>query len=122
MSPRRDIGMSAREVDAFLRTRVTTVVVALNADGHATGTVGQAAYRDGGFQFALREDDPVVALLAADNRACCIVEQFPSYYEIKGVTLHGRAQPRGPAADGTSGFDLAVEKVVSFDFGKLRQS
>ena len=120
MSPKRDIRMGAEEIDAFLRARSRTLVVASPATGAVQGAVGRFRYADGDVDFTLWTDDPVVALLEGDDRACCVVEEFPSYYEIAGVMLHGRAvrRPGGPTEHAT--FDLTVEKVVSFDFAKLR--
>jgi hypothetical protein len=120
MSPRPDIRMDEIEVSAFLRSSQRAVVVALDSGGVANGAVGQLVHGSGEFRFVLRGDDPVVALLAHDGRACCVVEQFPSYYEIKGVMVHGRAEPVAAGADGQAAFALAVEAVTSYDFGKLR--
>ncbi len=119
MSPRRDITMAPNEIDAFLRTRSRVVVAGMPAVGAVQGAFGRLLYANGHVGFALWADDPMVTLLEADNRACCVVEQFPSYYEIMGVMLHGRARrsPDGPVEQ--AHFDLEVDKVVSFDFGKL---
>jgi hypothetical protein len=111
--------MSEPEIDRFLRTQTRAVVVAAPARGAPWGAAGRFHYDDGRFGFSLRDDDPLVGLLEGDDRACCVVEQFPSYYEIMGVMLHGRAGRREGGVPGEARFDLAVEAVVSFDFGKL---
>ena len=123
MSPRRDIRMDAGEVTTFLAGRTRAVVVALDGDGRAHGAVGrleveQRSWEQGSAAVALRSDDRVVALLRADPRACCVVEQFPSYYQIRGVMIHGHARPAA-RADGEARFTIDVERVVSYDFGKL---
>ena len=82
--------------------------------------LGVRLCRRGRVGFSLVADDPVVALLAADDRACCVVDRFPSYYGIVGVVLHGRARLLSRGSAGRTDYDLAVERVVSFDFGKLR--
>jgi nitroimidazol reductase NimA-like FMN-containing flavoprotein (pyridoxamine 5'-phosphate oxidase superfamily) len=117
MSPRADVSMSAEEIDAFLRSQQRAVVVANRADGAPGAAVG--TFRGPEMEFGLATGDPVIALLADDERVCCVVDQFPSYYEIKGVMLHGRARVVGNDASITS-YKLAVEQVVSFDFAKLR--
>jgi len=121
--PKRDIRMSEQETDNFLRTQTTVTVIALVGDAAPEAAVGRFEYRDGNARFTLSRDDPVVSSLATDDRACCVLEQFPSYYEIKSVMLHGRATLRiGAASAGEATFDLAVVKVVTFDFGKLQNA
>ncbi|HLG68259.1 MAG TPA: hypothetical protein VKV36_10370 [Acidimicrobiales bacterium] len=120
MSPRRDIAMTTPEIEAFLGARRDCVVVSLDGLGRPDGTVGSLV-RDGRrTSFDVAADDPLVALLDRDQRTCCVVEEFPSYYEIKGVMVHGIAtrRPVGRASDRAT-YDLEVSSVVSFDFGKL---
>lgn len=117
--PKQDIRMSRPEIDRFLVTQSTAVVVALRPAQAPIGAAGRLHYEDRDIGFSIDERDPVVGCLAEDDRACCVVEQYPSYFEIMGVMLHGRARRRRDAASGEARFDLAVEKVVSFDFGKL---
>lgn len=116
--PKQDIRMNEAEIDRFLRAQTTAMVIAIAGDGAPRGAVGRLDY-DGRVAFSLRDDDPVLSLLAADDRACCLVEQFPSYYEIMSVMLHGRARRREDAESGEPTFDLDIDKIVSFDFGKL---
>lgn len=123
MSPRRDIRMTPGEITAFLTGRTRAVVVALDAGGRPHGAVGRLefeapAWAAGRVNFAVYADDPLVGLLGADPRACCTVEQFPSYYEIRGVMIHGHAGAAG-SADGVARFTLDVAGAVSYDFGKL---
>jgi hypothetical protein len=120
--PKQDIAMSQAEIDGFLATQSAAVVVGLRGTGAPTGASARLHRGQGGLGFSVSLDDPIVSHLAEDDRACCVVEQFPSFYEIKGVMLHGRASRRDGGAPGEARFDLAVEKVVSFDFGKLPRS
>jgi nitroimidazol reductase NimA-like FMN-containing flavoprotein (pyridoxamine 5'-phosphate oxidase superfamily) len=117
--PKQDMRMSEAEIGRFLATQDRGVVVALCDGAAPAGAAARFHYGDGRAGFSLRDDDPVISLLMKDDRACCIVEQFPSYYEIMSVMLHGRARRNTQARAGETRFDLEVEAVVSFDFGKL---
>lgn len=117
--PKRDIRMSDAEIERFLATQSTVMVIGSPPSGAPSAAVGRLEYDGGDVGFVIHDDDPIVELLADDDRACCVVEQFPSYYEIAGVMLHGRAHRRDAEASGEAAFDLTVEKVVSFDFAKL---
>ena len=116
MAERPDISMSTDEVRAFLATQRRAVVAALDA-GTPVGTVADLRLVDETVEVTLAHDDPVRLVLAVDDRVCVIAEQFPTYYEIKGVAAHGSAQHR----DGVGGrtFRVALDDVTSFDFGKL---
>jgi hypothetical protein len=64
----------------------------------------------------LTVDDPLREALVADARVSCAVEMCPSYYEIRGVTLHGRAEPVS-----NSEVRVRADDSTSFDFGKIRE-
>ena len=117
-APKRpDISMSTEEIAAFLATQTRAVVVAL--DGTApVGTVADLALADGKLSVTLPAADPVTALLARDDRVCVIAEQFPAYYEIKGVSAHGRAALLD-SDDGRVRFTVGLDDTTSFDFGKV---
>ena len=116
MAERPDISMSADEVRGFLATKRRAVVAALDA-GAPVGTVAEIRLLETVVEVTLAHDDPVRVVLAVDDRVCVIAEQFPTYYEIKGEAVHGRAQP----VDGIGGrtFRLSLDDPTSFDFGKL---
>jgi hypothetical protein len=119
MSPRPDISMTEAEIDAFLRAHSQAIVVALDPPGAPTGTLGALRYDDGNVAVALDASDGVCALLERDNRVCCVVEQYPTYYEIGSVMLHGIATRRRDDVQGVVVYDVDVVKTVSFDFAKL---
>jgi hypothetical protein len=113
---RPDITMSRAEIEAFLTTQSRGIVVAL--DGSApVGTVADLSFADGEITVTLRAEDPVAALLARDGRVCVMAEQFPTYYEIKGVAAHGRAVVE--CIDGRTRFTVGLDDTTSFDFGKV---
>ena len=120
MGDRPDISMTPDEIAAFLATQTRVVVTALD-DTAPVGTVADARLSGAEVEITLRDDDPVRALLATDDRVCVIAEQFPTYYEIKGVCAHGRARFVAGDGDGGVGGTLRVglDDVTSFDFGKL---
>ena len=117
--PKQDIRMSPEEIDRFLRAQATAVLVVTAKEGPPAGTTVRLDVHAGHIALTLRDDDPVVELLAADDRACCIVDRFPSYFEITGVLLHGRATRRPATTPHQATLDLALDHVVSFDFSKL---
>src|SRR5581483_9468131 len=128
MAERERIDMTAEEIDAFLRAKDRLFLGLLTAGGAPTGATAGYAYADGALYFAIGDTAPELALLRADNRVCAIVEQVPSYFEIKAVTLHGRAEEvtepaararwiasLGPTASGGAAiFRLPLAGVVSF--------
>jgi hypothetical protein len=113
---RPDISMSRDEIVAFVATQERAIVVAL--DGTApVGTVADLDLLDDELVVTLDAGDLVADLLAADDRVCVIAEQFPDYYEIKGVAAHGRAGLSD--IDGRTRFTLGLDDTTSFDFGKI---
>jgi hypothetical protein len=93
------------------------VVVAVDG-GQPVATLGSAEVVDGSWRVTLAADDPVAAVLAVDDRVCVLVDEFPSYYEIKGVVAHGRAVTQPRDAGGYT-FTLTLDDVASFDFSKI---
>ena len=114
---RPDISMSRDEITEFLATQAHAIVVALD-EGAPVGTVAGLEFANGALLVTLRDGDAVAELLTRDNRVCVIAEQFPDYYEIKGVAAHGRATAAESVA-GRTRFTLGLDDTTSFDFGKL---
>jgi len=108
--------MGPDEIRSFLATQDRAVVVALD-DGAPVGTVGALALVDGAVEVALAPDDPVVGLLADDDRICVIAEEFPDYRGIKGVCAHGRAEAL-PGRDRPT-WRVGLDDTTSFDFAKV---
>lgn len=115
--------MTADEIDRFIASQHDVLIVAMPASGPPEAAMGRLHRRDPQMSVDVDAADPVVALLGADDRVCLTFEQFPSYYEIKGVMLHGRARRCDTdTSPGVSSFDFALDKTVSFDFGKLAEA
>lgn len=118
---RPDISMSDREVEAFLATRSTMVVAAVDAEGWPTGALARAGFADGNLTLQVRADDPIVRDLEREGRLCAIADEHPSYYEIRGVIVHGKPAARGPRRS-AGVVEVDVDRIISFDFGRLRAS
>jgi hypothetical protein len=104
--------MTTAEVEAFLARCPQVVVGALGADGWPTGTIAASSYVDGGLALTFGLDAPVL------GDVCCVADEHASYFEIRGVIVHGRSLP---VAGEPTRARVEVERVVSFDFGRLHQ-
>jgi nitroimidazol reductase NimA-like FMN-containing flavoprotein (pyridoxamine 5'-phosphate oxidase superfamily) len=113
--PRESIGMTPQEVDEFLGSRVHAVLATVGADGAPDVTIVPCRYDDGILVVTVEPDDRARAALDIDDRVCCGFETSPDYYEIRGVSLHGRIEPSdGPERR------VTVNHTTSFDFSKIR--
>jgi nitroimidazol reductase NimA-like FMN-containing flavoprotein (pyridoxamine 5'-phosphate oxidase superfamily) len=113
------IAMTAAEVADFLAAKHMVVVGTRAPDGGPDGEPAALAYRDGAVCFTVARDGPTHRNLLADPRAVCSVDEFPSYAEIRGVGVHGRAIPVAETADSIT-FRLEAVRTESFDFRKMR--
>jgi hypothetical protein len=119
MSGRPDISMSRQETEEFLAAQDRVVLIANSGDGPPLGTPARARFERGVLVVSVPHADPIVDALAKDARACCIAEQFPDYYGIKAVIVHGTCTPSGPAHDGDVSFTIPLERLTTYDFGRL---
>jgi hypothetical protein len=108
-----DISMSPAEVEGFLARCPQVVVGALDADGWPTGTLATSSYVDGALVIEFGAGE----VLHGD--VCCVADEHASYFEIQGVIVHGRA---APVAGAPTRAVVAIDRVISFDFGRLRPS
>jgi hypothetical protein len=122
MSTRQNISMSRQEAEQFLASQDRVILVANSGDGPPLGTPARARFESGTLVVSVPEADPIVAALAEDARACCIAEQFPSYYEIKSVIVHGTSRPCEPVHHGEASFTVPLEQLTTFDFGRLPEA
>jgi hypothetical protein len=113
MPPRESISLTHAEVAAFLRTRDHMVLAMLRLDGSPDATI-VTTHLDG--DTLLVDAPPEIRdAVAGDDRVCCAAEVCPSYYEIKGVAVHGRAE----LDDGR--LRVPIANATSFDFARIRE-
>lgn len=122
--------MSGDELHQFLAVQDWMVLATVDPDGSPAGDVVPAVLAEERLYFAVAPEGPSHRNLGRDPRACCAADAFPSYYEIRGAMVHGRAEtattPPGEhavaraAAAGAVVFALPLDDVASFDFAKIR--
>ncbi|MGH7896927.1 MAG: pyridoxamine 5'-phosphate oxidase family protein [Candidatus Binatia bacterium] len=126
--------MTDEEVRAFLTRKSRLVLGTLGSDGAPCSDVTSCVYERDRLYALVPRDGDALANLRRDPRVCCIVEEFPSYFEIKGVIVHARASEasgeereraasRFPAGSGERFVVVRIplERVVSFDFAKIQR-
>lgn len=117
---RQRIAMTPAEAAAFLAAKPRAIVGTRAPDGAPDGEPGVLAYADGELRFSVPRDGPSARNLAHDARVVVSVEEFPSYAEIKGVTVLGRAARI--ADDGAQvTFRIDAPRLESFDFARMRR-
>jgi hypothetical protein len=121
VSPRRDISIPRDEAEQFLRRQDHVVLVANDDTGVPLATRARARFDGDQLLVTVPADDPLVGALAADTRACAIAEQFPSYYGIKAVIVHG-AVGAPTHHDGGATYAMPLERLTTFDFGRLPEA
>lgn len=113
--PKPDIRMGATEIDEFLSRCRVTAVGAVDADGWPTATLSHCEFRNGALLLWLDPTDPVAVSAVARQQLCCVADEHASYYEIRGVIVHGR-----PNLLDTS-VRVDIERRSGFDFGKIQR-
>jgi nitroimidazol reductase NimA-like FMN-containing flavoprotein (pyridoxamine 5'-phosphate oxidase superfamily) len=126
---REEISMSSGEVLEFLGRQRWVVLGTLAAHGGPSAALVPCALEGESLYFGVTRDSEALANLERDPRACCANDEYPTYYGIKGVTLHGLAQRVGDPdlcrrlgldRAGLEVFRLGTDDAFSFDFGKIR--
>ena len=132
--PRESIAMSNEELTAFIGAKPWVVVGTLDEDGSPWGDVAASLIEGGQLLFALPGGTRAAANIERDPRVVCMNDQYPTYYEIKGVTVHGRALrlddpalaarlPSDPIDRDTTDrtvYTVPLDDVTSFDFTKIK--
>jgi nitroimidazol reductase NimA-like FMN-containing flavoprotein (pyridoxamine 5'-phosphate oxidase superfamily) len=119
------IAMDAQEATRFLDEPRVAVLGTVDPSGAPRGRPARYAVGPGLLDLAVPGSSPALADLEADPRAAATVEEFPTYDTIRGVMVHGPARTVYPGSAGTAEFlqvRLLAERVLSFDFSKVRRS
>jgi nitroimidazol reductase NimA-like FMN-containing flavoprotein (pyridoxamine 5'-phosphate oxidase superfamily) len=134
---RENNSMSQAEIEAFVSSVEWMVLGVLDEAGAPQGSPVATMASGGLLYFTVPAASAVEACLIRDPRCCCTVDVFPSYYEIRGATVHGSASK--VAADAAITAELAaraarhglsngpvfaiplLDDAFGFDFAKLQR-
>jgi nitroimidazol reductase NimA-like FMN-containing flavoprotein (pyridoxamine 5'-phosphate oxidase superfamily) len=121
--PRESIGMDPQEIRELLAATRWLVLGTLGPKGEPVADLVPCALVGERLCFALPQGSDALRRIERDPRVCAATDRYPSYYEIRGVTVHGRAEPVDPppalAGSGPT-YSLSLEDTLSFDFSKIR--
>jgi nitroimidazol reductase NimA-like FMN-containing flavoprotein (pyridoxamine 5'-phosphate oxidase superfamily) len=119
---RESIEMTPGEIRALLAETRWIVLGTLGGAGEPVGHLVPCALQGERLCFAVPRGSEAQRQIERDPRVCAATDRYPTYYEIRGVTLHGRAEPVEPppalAAAGTT-YALPLDDALSFDFSKI---
>ncbi len=138
---RERIAMPQDEIVALLADQRWVVLATLDADGSPWADLAACALDGDVLYFLVCRGTRSHANVERDTRVCCSIDVFPSYYEIKGTTVHGSARrvddaavqerlaprlakPGVPVTDETGDrsdlYALPLDDIFSFDFGRIK--
>ncbi len=134
--PRESITMTLDDATAFLQGRTWVALATLEPDGSPWADIVPSLLQQDRLFFKLPTGSRSHANIQRDQNVCCANDQYPTYYEIKGVVIHGKAErideddiPLGlrdrpdplQKVAGPEGacYAVPVADVVSFDFSKI---
>jgi len=120
---REQIALTRAELTEFLRAQRWVTLATLDTDGTPAAEVVSSVLDGERLCFTVPRGSRAHENVVRDPRVACAADEFPSYYEIRGATVHGRAEPR--AAGDRIGADfveysLPLDDTFSFDFRKIR--
>jgi len=120
---RESIGMSPAEIRELLAQTRWVVLGTLAAGGGPVADLVPCALVGERLCFAVPRGSDAQRRIERDPRVCAATDRYPSYYEIRGVTVHGCAEPvSAPPALAGAGetYALPLDDTLSFDFSKIR--
>ena len=122
--PHEAIEMTRAEMLAFFGAQRWVALGTLDPDGTPVGDVVPVLLDAERLCVAGPRGSRAHENVARDPRVCCAADEFPSYYEIRGATAHGRAKARSGERLGPDWVEyvLALDDVASFDFRKIRRA
>lgn len=120
---REQIALTRAELTEFLRAQRWVTLATLDADGTLAAEIVPAVLEGERLCFAVARGSRAHENVERDPRVACAADEFPSYYEIRGATVHGRAEPRDAGdrlgADWVE-YAIPLDDGFSFDFRKIR--
>ncbi len=129
---RESISMSEHDARAFLGRQPWVVLGTLDERGGPDADLVPSGLDGSTLYFSVEPGGTPERNIARDPRVCCANDQFPTYYEIKGVTAHGWARPVTDVAEAARAraviggaterpvYALSLDDVMSFDFSKIQ--
>jgi len=121
--PREAIAMTRDELLAFLGAQRWMALATLDPDGTPSGELAPVMLAGERLRFAVARGSRAHENVVRDPRVACAADEFPSYYEIRGATVHGSAEAcdtAGRLGPDWVEYELALDDVASFDFRKIR--
>ena len=132
--PRESIALTRDELLAFLGEEQRCILGTLDADGRPWPDAVACLLRGDLLYIRVATGSRSHHNIQCDTRVCAVFERFPTYYEIKGATVHGRALAvsgghafdavpdpvAGAPVDDAQVYQLALDDVVSFEFSKIK--
>ena len=130
--------MTLEDSADFLASRTWVVLATVEPDGSPWADVVPSAMHSGLLFFRVLAGSRSERNIRRDARVCCTQDQNPTYYEIKGVMVHGTVAPVAAAdipaelatrpdplrpGDEPSGdcYSVSLTDVASFDFQKIER-
>lgn len=116
------VSMTEAEIEEFLRGSKKVQVATVNADGSPHLTTLFYVVDDGRVAFWTYGRSQKVKNLERDPRITCLVESGEDYFELRGVSISGRAQlvtdEAGIRRIGTAVADRMVDGADLGDLGR----
>jgi general stress protein 26 len=121
------IAMTVEEVEGFLRQKQVAVLGTVDESGTPRGRPVRYSVGRRALHLTVPQSSPSLQDLAASPIASATVEEFPSYNAIRGVMAHGPTRyfadvPEGVAPDEWTEVGLRLDRLLSFDFGKIERA
>lgn len=91
-SSRAAVRMSAAEVDDFLAASMKVQVATVNPDGSPHLTTLFYVLHEGRIAFWTYASSQKIKNLQRDSRITCLVEDGTDYFELRGVSITGKAE------------------------------
>lgn len=114
------VRMDAVEADAFLRAHKKVQVATVNPDGSPHLTTLFYVVPDGRIAFWTYATSQKIRNLERDPRITCLVEDGEDYFELRGVSIAGRAElVRDEAGIREIGSAVATAMVDGADLGEI---